>query len=118
MRLVLAVLFLLMADQASACIRRSLAYTFADQVNAELDYLVCLHNEQNDLIRSLARDNQSLRDQLNKMELEIGNREVDVMKLRSDLNTLRSRFDITVQSDSPASGEKKAYVPFPAIPTK
>ncbi|BCH63041.1 hypothetical protein RvVAT039_02570 [Agrobacterium vitis] len=69
-------------------------------------------------MRSLARDNQSLRDQLSKMELEIGNREVDIMKLRSDLNTLRSRFDITVQSDSPASGEKKAYVPFPAIPTK
>lgn len=44
---------MLTAGDAAACMRSSLSYTFEDKINNEFSYLICLHNEQNEVIRKI-----------------------------------------------------------------
>ncbi|MCB2127848.1 MAG: hypothetical protein KDE03_01910 [Rhodobacteraceae bacterium] len=45
---------LLITGKANAFCTRGFGYDFGSKLNAELDYLVCLHNEQNDALNSQA----------------------------------------------------------------
>lgn len=57
---------------ASACIRSSLAYSFEDKINNEFSYLICLHNEQQELIAEQAQLISDLIQELKRQSSERG----------------------------------------------
>ncbi|MCF6368330.1 hypothetical protein [Rhizobium halophilum] len=79
MRLPIVIAFLLAAVPAEACIRNSFAFEFADKVQNELDYLVCLHNESVEIINGHA---EMINDQAEK-----------ISELEGEVETLKSRLD-------------------------
>lgn len=73
-----------MAGEASACMRSVIGYSFEDQVDNELKYLICLHNEQNDALR---RQASVIRDLAN----EIDNKETSIQLLERKVDQLVDR---------------------------
>lgn len=107
MRIIAFLAALLVCTPASACIRSTIAFDFSDQVNNELSYLICLHNEQNERINEQSRRINEQTDLIESLSRKLVGQELDLHQLRLELNTIRS-------SDSDGSNSPSSHS-LPAI---
>ncbi|MVA33625.1 hypothetical protein [Agrobacterium vitis] len=94
MRLVVLVLGLLIAWEANATCIRMPGGSFEDVINSEFRYLICLHNEQNDLFRSQA-------DAMQLLENEIAQKETKIDLLEDKIGRLENRILVLEGADPP-----------------
>ncbi len=99
-RILVVAIAVSMAGEASACMRSVIGYSFEDQVDNELKYLICLHNEQNDALR---RQASVIRDLAN----EIDSKETSIQLLEQKVDQLVDRVMLLEIATSPAPPVKR-----------
>jgi len=60
-----------MAQPAFACMRNAVGFSQIDKINNEFDYLICLHNEQNDALNRQANVIRSLAQAIDSKDTQI-----------------------------------------------
>ncbi|KQW62685.1 hypothetical protein ASD02_00695 [Ensifer sp. Root1252] len=101
MRKTIATLVLLgSAAQAQAFCSEGFGYDFESKLNSRLEYLVCLHNEQNDainqhanIINSLNIKIDDLARKLRETESALQDREMEILNLTSEISSIKSDVD-------------------------
>lgn len=81
----------ILPQQAFAICSRGFGIDANSALNAELKYLICLHNEQNDALNEHAEIINSQGSLIQRLDSRIDDLELQISTLNRELDTLRTR---------------------------